>query len=332
MANPINADVRLDERLTMISVAFTQDASDFIADKEFPQVPVEVQGGKYVVYDRADLWREEMQKRADATQSAGGSWSLTDDSYLCDVWALHKDIGKQLRANERPPIDLDRDATEYLTQQALIRRDKSFVEEFFTDGVWTRDLDSSGDYTAWDDGGSTPIQDLENEIIIQKKLTGKKPNKLVLGAEVWSVLKNHSDFIDRIKYSGGFGTNAVKFSTQALAALLELDEVVIASGVSTTTEKGDAAPEFSFIAGNNALLLYAAPRPSMLVPSAGYIFPWQGLNRLNGGGDGGAQSITKFEMKEIGADRIEIEMAYDMKVVAPDMGSFFKDAVDEIEA
>ena len=332
MANPTNGQVRIDERLTNIAVAFTQDASEFIADRVFPSVPVGAQTGKYAVYDRADLARDDFQLRADATQSAGTGWGLTDDSYSCDVWALHKDIGRQLRANERPPIDLDRDATEYLTEKGLIRRDKSWVESYFVTGVWGRDLDAGSGFTAWDAGGSTPIQDLENERIIQKKRSGRFPNKLVLGAEVWTVIKNHSDFIDRVKYSGAM--NPAQFTPQALAALLELDEVLITSGVETFTEKGDPDPTYSFLAGNNALLCYAAPRPSLLVPSAGYTFPWQGLKGLNGGSGTGDLTIVHIPMDQlgIGTVRVEAEMAYDMKLVAADCGSFFEDCVTELDA
>jgi hypothetical protein len=58
-------------------------------------------------------------------------------------------------------------------------------------------------------------------------------------------------------------------------------------------------------------------------PTAGYTFTWSGYLAGNARGT----RIKRFRMEHIAADRIEAEMTYDMKVVAPDMGVFLNTVV-----
>jgi len=72
------------------------------------------------------------------------------------------------------------------------------------------------------------------------------------------------------------------------------------------------------------LLCYSVPSPSLLKPTAGYIFTWSGLTGLNNAG-----ILTKripMSLKD-DAERVESQMNVEMKVVAPDMGYFFSGCV-----
>lgn len=325
MPNPVPADLRVDQVLTNISIAYMQKAEDFVADRVFPRVPSQVKSDRYVVYDRADWFRNEMEKRAPGTESAGSGWRIDNTpTFSCDVWALHKDVDDQLKANQRPPVDLDRDATLWLTQQGLIRRDKEWVDSYFKTGVWTTDRTgvASGptgtQFVQWNQAASDPFNDVRLSIWNTKELTGFKPNTLVIGARVWQVLADHADLLERIKYTQG-----PAIPTPALVAqVLELDRVMIASGVEVTTEEGAASDTYAFIAGKHALLAYSAPAPSLMQPSAGYTFTWDGLV-----GAGLGTRIKRFEVPHLEAERVEIDMAFDMKLVAADLGVFFSGAV-----
>src|SRR6202020_3366007 len=101
--------------------------SNYIADKVFPLVPVQHQTDLYFVWSKADFFRDEAQLRADATESAGTGVGLTTQSYSAKVWALHQDIGRQIRANADPAVDLDMGSTRQLMQKMLHRRDLEFV-------------------------------------------------------------------------------------------------------------------------------------------------------------------------------------------------------------
>ena len=79
----------------------------------------------------------------------------------------------------------------------------------------------------------------------------------------------------------------------------------------------------AFIGGKSLLLCHAAPSPGKMIPTAGYTFSWNGY--LGASSMGGR--IKKFRLERNAADRIEMEMAFDQKLVTADMGTYFYTAV-----
>ena len=68
MPNPLVSDVHVNQPLTNISIAYIQQATAFIADKVFPNVPVQKQSDRYFQYLKEDWLRVEAQERAPATE------------------------------------------------------------------------------------------------------------------------------------------------------------------------------------------------------------------------------------------------------------------------
>jgi hypothetical protein len=309
MPNPTASDVHVNAALTNISIAYMQAAENFIADKVFPILPVAKQSDRYFVYDKGDFFRSEAQLRAPGTPSAGSGFSIDNTpSYFADVYAVHKDIDDQIRANSDAAINPDRDATQYITQQLMLKRDKVFAANFFTNGIWTGSSTGNDITTGlngkWSAAGSTPIEDVDKECDAILKKTGYKPNVMVVGTDVHRVLKNHPDVLDRIRY-----TQEGVVTEQLLASLLGVDKYVVARGTENTAVA--------------ALLCYAAPNPGLMTPTAGYMMAWNGY--LGAGPQG--NRIKRFRMEHLAADRIEGEMAFAAKLVSAEMGCFFNGIV-----
>lgn len=332
--NPTAGDVHVNRPLTQISIAHMQAATGFVADRVFPNIPVAKQSDRYFKYDRSDFARNQFQVRAPGTESAGGGWKLDNTpTYFAKKWSLHKDIDDETRANQDDPIQMDRDSTLWLSQQAMIAREVTWAAAYFTTGLWTGWTGSATDVTGvaaspgtndvlqWNDASSTPIEDVRakgDQIHLRSFV---RPNKLVCGRQVWTKLADHPDLVDRIKYSSGNNSPAI-LSRQAAAALFELDELMVMDGVQVTSAENPAfetSMTAAFIGGKSALLVYANPTPSVLQPSAGYTFSWTGL--LGAGAMGGR--IKTFRMDALGSDRVEMDMAYDQKLVCSDAGVFF---------
>lgn len=328
MPKPTAGDVHVNTPLTNISIAYFQDASEFVASQVFPNIPVQKQSDRYYTYDRGEFNRDEAEKRAPGTESAGGSYTLDNTpTYYADVWAFHKDIPDQVRNNADSVLAPDREATTYVTQKAMIRREKAFAATYFTTGVWTTDITGvsgtpgAGETKQWNDAASTPIEDIRAAKLVIKQSTGFTPNTLVLGEEVWSALADHPDIVDRIKYGQTPGSPAI-VSKQAVAALLELDRILVMGAIENTATEGQTAVH-AFIGGKKAMLCYSAPTPGLMTPTAGYTFSWTGLT---GNGVEGNR-IKKFRMEALESDRVEIQFAFDMKLVSADLGYFWSSIV-----
>lgn len=315
MPQPTSSQVHVDAILTNISVAYMQSQDNFIASKVFPVVPVSKQSDKFFTYTKNDWFRDEAQRRADATESAGGGYNLGTDSYQADVYAFHKDIGDQTRANADAPINVDREAAEFVTSRLMLKMETQWVSSFFGSGVWATDSTPSNlwsDYTS-----SDPLNDVETGKRTILANTGFAPNTLVLGYDVFKTLKNHPDLVDRIKY-----TSAQTLTEGLMASLFDIDRVMVAKAVKATNNEG-ATGVYDFTHGKNALLCYSAPSPGLLQPSAGYVMSWTGVS----GGLGATIGTSRLRMDQYRADRIEAEIAFDMKVIGSDLGYFFSSVV-----
>lgn len=317
MANPTVNSTHIDAVLTNMSVAYVQDANNFIASKVFPVVPVSKQSDVYFTYSKADFLRDEMKKVADGSASPEAGYSLSTGTYYCDVWKLGHVIGDQRRANSDNPLDPDRDAVNFLTQQALIKRERQFVSDVFTTGVWSTDVTGGTGFTRWSDqAGSDPEIDIDagRETILSN--TGLEPNTLVLGYQTYKALTRHPLVKEQYKY-----TSSDSITPQMLAKTFDLQNIYISRAVYNSAAEG-ATPSYGFAAGKNALLCYVAPSVGLMTPTAGATMSWTGIG-------GQEVAISMYDLRGMGrpADKVEISTAFDIKVISPDLGYFFSGAV-----
>lgn len=329
MSSPNRSDIHIDKALTQISVQYLQDTSNFIADKVFPTVPVVKQSDRYFKYLKEDWFRDDAAERAMGTESAGGSYDIDNTpNYFCTKYAFHKDVFEEDRVNSDNPLTPDQDAVAFVTDKILLNKENRWAKTYFKDGVWAMDnagaAYDSGSPNAtgvyWDDyDHSDPIKDITQWCTEMAETTGKRPNTLTLGRKVYDALRQHPDILDRIKF-----TQKGVVTMDLLATLFDVERILVANAIQNTAKKGQEAA-MSFTIGQHALLSYSPMRAGLKTASAGYCFTWTGLMGSNALGG----RINRFSMHHlgIGTERIECELAYDMKVVASDLGAFFKNAV-----
>lgn len=311
---PTVEDVHVNRPLTNISVAHVQDQTAFASAQVFPVVPVAKQSDVYFTYNKDDFRRNNLIHRPPATESAGGGYRLdAASSYYAKPYAWHVDIPDELRANEDEPLKAEADAATFATQTLLIGREKLWADTFFKTGVWGTDKAN----TLWSAATSDPEKDIDDARVVIIKNTGMRPNTLVVDLETHNVLKRHSLVQDRFKY-----TSADSVTKEMLAKFFEVERYIV-SEASYNSAKEEATASNAMILADNALLLYVAPTPSLMRPSAGYTFSWSGLTGLNNLG----VRTKKFRIEERNLDRVEVDMAFDMKVVASDVGYFFSNTV-----
>lgn len=324
--NPTPGDVHVNVPLTNISIAYVQDASNFIADRVFPNISVAQQGNRYYTYDRGYFNRNEMEERAPSAESAGSGYTVdSTPTYFCPVYAYHHDIPDQRRANTDSMLDPEREATILVTQKGLIKREVLWASKYFGGGIWSNDWDgvasgmTGNQVLHWSDAASTPIENVRAAKTTVLESTGFEPNTLVIGQRVFDALIDHPDIVDRVKY--GQTSGPANVDVAELQALLKIPRILVMKSIQNTGKEGDTNSH-AFIGGKKALLCYSAPAPSLMAPSAGYTFSWTGF--LGAAPNG--MRIKKFRMEQNSADRVEIESAFDQKLVAADLG-FFWDSI-----
>jgi hypothetical protein len=325
---PTPGDVHVNRPLTNLSIAHLQKLENFVATKVFPNIPVDKKSDTYYEYDRGYFNRDEMAARAPGTESVGGGYKVDPSTaYNCIRYSFHHDVPDEVRSNADDPLNPDRESTMLVTLKAAIRREKFWVSKFFSTTIWGTDLTgvagapAGGQFQQWDQAASDPIEVIRVNKTNVLESTGFEPNTLVIGRRGWDKVLDHPDLVDRIKYGQTAGGPAI-VSPQAVAALLGVERILVMNAIENTGKEGGANVH-SFIGGKNALLCYSAPSPGIMTPSAGYTFSWKGFMGASSEG----HRIRKFRMEHLDSDRIESDMAFDMKVVSAPLGVFFSGIV-----
>ena len=143
-----------------------------------------------------------------------------------------------------------------------------------------------------------------------RQAIGRVPNKGVLGAGLWRHLVKHPDLIDRIKGAATPGSPAI-LTKQAIAALFELEELLVGSAVKDTGPEGGTAVR-AYVWGNSMLVAYVTRTPSIMSPSAGYVFQWK------------PRAVARYREDQEHQDVVEVTESFDEVLVATDAGYFIK--------
>lgn len=318
---PVPSELHVDRYLTNLSVAFAQDERDFISNKVFPVVPVRKQSDNYVIYNRSDFWREgNVHERPLGGRLDTADWGFTSGTYFCRERGLAHKIDDRQYANADDPIDLRRQAMELLTSSVMIDAERRWMTSFWGTSIWTTDKVGGGtDFTSVAAPNSgTPLATIDEYKETVKELTALMPNTLVLGPVAFRTCRNHDHLKDVFKY-----TRTGIIDEDLMALSFGVDRLFIPRAVSNAAAEGLAASlGFMIPSGTDvdALLLYAAPRPGLNTPSAGYTFAWTGLIPGLTNTMGGVIMTGRDDFAH--SDHFEIRQADDQRVVSADLGLY----------
>lgn len=316
---PRPSDVHNNKTLENISIAYLQEATNFVAPKVFPVVPVMKDSDTYYIFDGGDFLRDNMTDRAPSSPAAGTDYDMSTATYACKRYALKMPVDWNTKANQDGELVTDATVTKFLTQKAMIRFDKIFADNYFTSSKWTGSSTGS-DLTAsvkWNVSGSTPLADVETQRLSIRNKIGQEPNVMVVTPSVHAALKNNADILARL------GANERGVPTEAIMAqLFEVEKYIVAKSVYNTAIKG-ASDSLSTIFGTDGVLLcYANQQPNILMPSAGYIF----ASKQFASNDWGL-IVRSWEDINITSDIIEVEFKLDAKLVQANAGAFWTDVI-----
>ncbi len=318
--------------LTNMSMAFFQNPADFVAPSIFPICPVQQSSSYYYTFSKADLARDNVQRKPAFGHVAPAIMGQDDNTYKCVVDQLLVGIDQiaqlDYQRSRAPGVaDPRRAKVRFATEQMLLHQDIIFASKFFQSGVWANELTGkasspgSGEFLKFTDSSSDPIgmiDDLRTEI---KRKGRRNPNRLALGIEVYNALKNHPAIMERIKYTGTTA-NPARVNTRVLAELFEVEQVKVLESTYNAAGIGQAENMQFICDSKSALLCYATPTPQIDEPSAGYIFTWDML------GNGAPVAFDQFEGENgTHSEFVEGLMASDMKKTCDDLAVFLKDCV-----
>jgi len=295
--------IHVDQLLGNISVQYKN--SEYIAREVFPEVSVNKTSDLYRVFDRNFRLPESI--RAFGARSKRAEFDISTASYNLEKHSLHEVIADE-QADNYDLANLRSDTTEFLTDKILLRMEKS-VADLFTTTSWSQNVSlTAAQQWSADTTTSNPIPLMDTAATTVLQNSGFKPNLAIITHDVMIAAKNHSQIIERIKYT------STDISKDMIGGLLGVENMLVPTAVLDSSQEGVAAsigPIFS----DNVFVGYRAPRPSPLAPSAGYIFRKP------------ANMVKRWREEELDAEVIETTMHYQAKVVASLAGYLIRDVL-----
>nr|WP_300186422.1 hypothetical protein [uncultured Agathobaculum sp.] len=316
--------------LSNMGLAYFQDDKNFAARSMFPLCPVQLSTSYYYKFGKGDLMRDNVKPKPQYGKVAPAIFSNDTDSYRCIVDQVIIGIDEIDSLNyqrQRAPwfADPRRAKVRFVAEQMKIHMEHQFAKKFFQSGVWSeewtgQDSSASGkQFIKFTSDNSDPVALIDQLCDEVERSTGRRPNRLGLGADTFTALKNHPAILERVKYSGGTA-NPATVNERVLETVFGIERVRRLSAVYNSAGYGQEDSIEYICDENAALLCYATDTPAIDEPSAGYTFTWDMLNNgqfmpiVQYPGEGGTH--TEF---------IEGLMATDMQKTADDLAVFLKD-------
>lgn len=317
--------------LTNMSMAYFQDASRYVAKTIFPICPVQLSSARFYTFSKADLLRDNVQRKPQFGKVTPAQFGHQDQSYNCYVDQVIVGIDQissldYTRTNAPGVIDPRRAKAKFIAEQMNLHQDIVFAKNFFQPGVWSNEwtgvttTPSTNQFYKFSDANCDPVVLFDNLCTSVEQNTGRRPNRLGLGKNAFNALKANPIVLERVKY-GGSSANPATVNERVLAELFGIEKVVVFSSIYNAAGVGQE--DMNFICDpDSAILAYATNSPAIDEPSAGYIFTWDMLGN-------GQYMPTMQYPGEAGthSEFMEGLFSADMQKTADDLAVFLKQCV-----
>lgn len=320
--------------LSNLALSFFQTSQSYFARSIFPICPVDMSAGSYYVFELEDLLRDGWQKKPAYGKVMPTAIGEHTETYSVEVYQMIMGIDEiretDVKRREGPAFanNSRQKQTRLIAEQANIHLDKAFANGFFNKDAWNDvrtgvDSTTPGDdqFIKFSNDNSDPVDYVAGLKLEMLEKTGREPNRMAMGPDVFRGLRKHPAILERVKYTGSTA-NPAKVTQKVLAELFEMEHISVMKSIQNKATQGKEA-DIGFIANRKDMLLaYAPDRPSIQEPSAGYILTWDMLGNgqtmpiFNYDGEGGTHS-----------EYVEGLMSYAMHKTCDDLAIYLSDVV-----
>ena len=261
-----------------------------IGDQVFPTLPITAPSQKILKYSKANMLRFEPNtlERAEGGETKIFNWEISSSTINPIQLSSGESVTvEQIDIEQMPgqiPTNSIVDAVQHCFARIDLARELAVANAVYNN-TWadaTTGGYALGGTWALDGTSNTFIADIYNAKSDLVASTGYKPTTLCIDYSTFVAIQKAkgTDVAERIKYS----SRDVR-TTDLLAELLELDEVIVGSAVYTTSQeskkKGASYPTMSQVwnpSGKGNAFLYHKEAPGLRVATAGMQFrlPYRG--------------------------------------------------------
>ena len=201
-------------------------------------------------------------------------------------------------------------------QAVMDAAEKRVADLIFNSTTWTGAPLTSVITNEWDDfTNATPIVDVAAAVKLVWAGSGLWPNALIINRRVFKNLKQCDDIIAAIASSGaGFAARQADITEAQLAAVFDLDMIIVAGTPKNTADAGQAATIAPIWSDEYAMVAKVSVSQDIREPCLGRMFHWGGDGSSVGG------TVESYRDETVRADIIRYRHDVDEKVLLTEAG------------
>ena len=255
--------------LTNVSQAYHNDPNQFIAEQVAPVVMVPKKNFNIYFYGKESLKQVVDDSRTRFGETKQAQFSITSKAFgPLRGHELKDGIDYDQDTMAEAPLDLEIDIVQNLSEMMALTKERLLVSTLGSTNL-TNNVTLSGGSQWSDYANSTPFEDLKTATQVQR-LNGLRPaNTLIMSYYTFSILQQHPDLIERVKYSG-LASLTLELMTN-LFGQFGIKQILVSGAVSDTAAEGLTA-SMSFVWGKNVILGYITPTPGLRTVNGAYHF------------------------------------------------------------
>lgn len=311
---PAITNVHIDTFLTGIASGFKNDS--YIADKVLPIVTAAKESGKIAGYGTDHFRVSDINARAIGGDAPRGDWTaITPISFSADDWEFEKAVDDRERALYDDPFDAERDATLYVTEKILLKREDVVATLLTTGGNFGGTAAAA---VAWGTSATaTPVKDIRTAMESVRSRTGVSGSQMigVVGAALFNKMIQTSEFKTLFLNTVQGAAAPANLSPQIVANAIGLSAIYVGNAVKLTSKEG-ATDVFTDVWGTTTFAVIAkSSMPSLQNPGYGIL-----ISPTVPGYKGAVIAIDKYREEKKHSDIIRAQALFDCVAVTKALG------------
>jgi len=282
-----------------------------------PIYPVRSVAGTFGKIPLEQLLIDPEVKRAPRSDYNQGDWNYETATFATQEYGWEEPVDDNERYMYADYFDAEVVSANRAVGVMLRALEKRVADLIFNTTTWTGASLTTGVTNEWDDASNaTPVDDVEAAVHKVYDNSGLWPNALIINRKVFRNLRQCDQIRDRIESAGaGSASRASDITVEQLAAVFDLDKIIVAGGSKNTANRGASASISQIWSDEYAMVCRVADSASdFREPCIGRTFHWAD----DGSQPSGRVESYRNEMKR--SDVIRVRHQTDEKVLIPEAG------------
>lgn len=310
------ATLRPDLAGSFMEFDLEMDRRGFIGQRVMPVLEVPKASGTFGIVPIAQLLQNRETARSPGSGYSRGQFTFDDVAFACSEHGAEEPIDDREAALYNQYFDAEQVAAMRAYDAVLRNQEKRVAALLFNATTYTGASLTTAVSTEWSTASTcTPIADVEAAVRKVYTNTGMWANALIISKIVFRNLRISTNVRDAIAAAGaGFPTRAQDVTEAMLAAVFDLDYILVGGSTKNTAAEGQTATPDQIWDDEYAMVCRVASSNDIKEPCIGRTFHWGEDGSSIGG------TVETYRDETVRSDIVRVRHDVQEKILYTSMG------------